>query len=257
MFPSLGILHHYVEFNTCTITTLEKLLGVGSFDGSISHLIHGQATFLVFSGRLNLPFMVQTTTFTFLGCWALIALTLVSLFPIGQSPYYFKCNSTCWDWHFPILHKIKRCLSHITLGCSLLGSTLWKLNGLVLSLVVNFFGGLLTRTKVCFVFNRCSFKYRVSMFPLMCRSKGRCLVISSFYHTNILFIINSLFYNTMYPSWIVTSYNCPFFTVCVWLHHWQSRYPFVLMPLQEWAYNSPQHILGYYCSYCSREWSTC
>jgi len=39
MFPSLGILHHYVEFNIPTITMLEKLLGVGSFDGSIRHLI--------------------------------------------------------------------------------------------------------------------------------------------------------------------------------------------------------------------------
>jgi len=95
MFPSLGILHHYVEFNTCTITALEKLLGVGSFASSISHLVRGQTTFLVFSGRLNLPFMVQTTTFTFLGCWALIALALVSLFPTGQSPYYSKCSSTC------------------------------------------------------------------------------------------------------------------------------------------------------------------
>jgi hypothetical protein len=81
MFPSLSILHHYVEFNTCTITTLEKLLGVGSFDGSISHFVRGEATFLISSGRLNLPFMVRTTTFTFLGCWALIALALVSLFP--------------------------------------------------------------------------------------------------------------------------------------------------------------------------------
>ncbi len=51
MFPSLGILHHYVEFNTCTITTLEKLLGVGSFDGFINHLVCGQAIFLVSSTR--------------------------------------------------------------------------------------------------------------------------------------------------------------------------------------------------------------
>jgi hypothetical protein len=203
MFPSLGILHHYVEFNTCTITTLENLLGVGSFDGSINHLVHGQATFFVFSDRLNLLFMVRTTTFTFLGCWALIALALVSLFPTRQSLYSSKCSSTCCDWHFPILHKTRRCSSHITLGCSLLGSTLWKPNGLVLSLVVNFFGGLLTQTKVCFVLNRYSFKYRVNMSSLMCRSKGRCLVISSFYHTSISFIINSFFYNTMYPSYIL------------------------------------------------------
>jgi hypothetical protein len=38
MFPSLGILQHYTKFNTHTITMLEKLLGGGSFGGSINHL---------------------------------------------------------------------------------------------------------------------------------------------------------------------------------------------------------------------------
>jgi len=39
MFPSLGILQHYVEFNIHTITTMEKLFGVGFFGGSICHLV--------------------------------------------------------------------------------------------------------------------------------------------------------------------------------------------------------------------------
>ncbi len=76
-FPSLGILHHYTKFNICTIVMLEKLLGVGSFDGFIGHLVRCQATFLASSGGLNLLFVVRTTTFTFLGCWALIILALV------------------------------------------------------------------------------------------------------------------------------------------------------------------------------------
>jgi hypothetical protein len=58
------------------------------------------------------------------------------------------------------------------------------------------------------------------MFSLMCGSRGRRLVISSFYHISILFIINSLSYNTMYPSWIVTSYSCPLFIVLMWSYHW-------------------------------------
>jgi hypothetical protein len=116
---------------------------------------------------------------------------------------------------------------------------------------------LLTWTKICFVFSRRSFRYCASMFPLMCRSKGRCLVISFFYHTNISFIINSLSYNIMYPSWIVTSYSCPLFIMLMWSYHWQSRYPFVFVPLWEWTYNSPWHILKYYCSYYFGEWSTC
>jgi hypothetical protein len=37
MFPSPCILLDYVEFDVRTITTLYKLLGVRSFDGSIGH----------------------------------------------------------------------------------------------------------------------------------------------------------------------------------------------------------------------------
>ncbi len=88
-------------------------------------------------------------------------------------------------------------------------------------------------------------------------TKGRCLVISLFYHTNISFIINSLSYNIMYSSWIITSYSCPLFTVLMWSYHWQSRYPFVSMPLEEWTYNSPRHISRYYCYYYFGKWSTC
>ncbi len=40
MFPSLSILQHYAEFNTCTIVTLQKLLGAGFFGGSVGHLVH-------------------------------------------------------------------------------------------------------------------------------------------------------------------------------------------------------------------------
>jgi hypothetical protein len=49
MFPSPCILLHYIEFDTRTITTLSKLLGVRSFDGSIGHLIHHQVIFLISS----------------------------------------------------------------------------------------------------------------------------------------------------------------------------------------------------------------
>jgi hypothetical protein len=80
MFPSLGILQHYVEFDIHTIATLEKLLGVGPFNGSIGHLVRHQAIFPISSSKLGLPFMVHTTSSTFLACWALIALTFVICF---------------------------------------------------------------------------------------------------------------------------------------------------------------------------------
>jgi hypothetical protein len=40
MFPSLNTLQHYTKFDTHFITTLEMLLGVGSFGGFINHLAH-------------------------------------------------------------------------------------------------------------------------------------------------------------------------------------------------------------------------
>jgi hypothetical protein len=93
------------------------------------------------------------------------------------------------------------------------------------------------------------------MFPLICGCKGKHLVISSLYHTYILFILKSFFYNTMYPFWF--AYGCPFFTMLVWLYYWQSRYPFVSMPLQEWMYNNPRYTLGYCCNYYLGKWNTC
>ncbi len=68
MFPAPGILQHYVEFNICIITKLEKLLSVGSFGGSISHLIYHHVIFPTFSGRLDLPFVVWIVALAFLGC---------------------------------------------------------------------------------------------------------------------------------------------------------------------------------------------
>jgi hypothetical protein len=80
MFPPLNILQHYIEFDTRTIVTLEKLLGVRSFGGSIGHLAHCQAIFLTSLGMIGLRSVIQTIAPTFLGCWALIAFALVICF---------------------------------------------------------------------------------------------------------------------------------------------------------------------------------
>ncbi len=80
MFPFLGILEHYVEFNINTIVTLEKLFGVRSFGGSIDHSDHHQYIFPVFLGKLGLPSVIRTITSTFLGCWALVTLALITCF---------------------------------------------------------------------------------------------------------------------------------------------------------------------------------
>jgi hypothetical protein len=99
------------------------------------------------------------------------------LFLTTWSPYSFGYNNTCWDWHFPILDNITRCLSHVTPSCLLSSPTRWELNGLVLSLVVSFFFGSPTQAGVCFTSSRHSFKYHVSTSPLMCGFRGRRLVL--------------------------------------------------------------------------------
>jgi hypothetical protein len=130
-------------------------------------------------------------------------------------------------------------------------------NGLILSQVVGFFGGSFTEVGVCFPSNRRSFRDYANMFSFMCGSRGKCLVISLSYHTNISFIISSLFYNTMYPSWLATFYSCTPFMVLVWSYHWQSKYPLALVPLWEWAYNNPWHTSWYYYNYYFGELNTC
>jgi hypothetical protein len=106
-------------------------------------------------------------------------------------------------------------------------------------------------------FSRHFVGYHVSMFLVMCRFKGMCLMISSSYDICILFIFGPLFYNTMFLSWLATSYSCPSFMVLVWSYHWWSRYPFALVPLREWRYNSPWHTLKYCHNYYFGELNTC
>jgi hypothetical protein len=65
LFPN--ILQHYVRFDLCTIVTLEKLLGIGSFDNIVGNLACHQITLPVSSRGFGLSLMVQLVTLTFLG----------------------------------------------------------------------------------------------------------------------------------------------------------------------------------------------
>jgi hypothetical protein len=59
---------------------LDKLLGVGSFGGSIGHLAHHHAIHLASLGGFNIPFVVWIIALVFLRCWALITLASVTHF---------------------------------------------------------------------------------------------------------------------------------------------------------------------------------
>ncbi len=86
VFPSLGILQLYAKFDSCTIIMLEKLFGARFFGGSIDHPICHQAIFPISSNEHNLPFIVQITAPTFLGCWVLITPTLIIRFQQDYHP---------------------------------------------------------------------------------------------------------------------------------------------------------------------------
>jgi hypothetical protein len=49
------------------------------------------------------------------------------------------------------------------------------------------------------------------MFAILYRSNCGHLVINSSYHTYVLFVLGSFFYNITYLPWLATSYNCTFF----------------------------------------------
>ncbi len=91
----------------------------------------------------------------------------------------------------------------------------------------------------------------------MCGSRGKYLVINSSYYNWITFTLNPLPCNTTYPSWLTTFYGCPSFIMLLWSYHWQFKYSFVSMLLQELEYNSPWYTLTYCHSYCFGKWSTC
>ncbi len=38
VFLALSILQHYIKFDSCTMVTMEKLLGMGSFGITMGHL---------------------------------------------------------------------------------------------------------------------------------------------------------------------------------------------------------------------------
>jgi len=97
----------------------------------------------------------------------------------------------------------------------------------------------------------------MNMFPPMCGSKGRCLVINLSYHTCISFTFSPFPYNIMYLSWLATSYGFPSFMMLVWSYHRQFKYVFTSTPLGKWAYSSPWYTSRYYCKYCFRKWNTC
>ncbi len=105
-----------------------KLLGVRSFDSSIGHLTHWQATIFASLGKFNFPFVVWTVTLTFLGCWALIALTLVTCFQQDDRPIFLMQQHMLrlafprFRWHYKMSEP---CYPKVSIFMSLLLRAWW------------------------------------------------------------------------------------------------------------------------------------
>jgi hypothetical protein len=80
IFPSLGILQCYIEFDAHTIAMLKKPLALGSFGTIMGHLACRHVTIFTSLGALGLPLVVRCATLAFLRCWVLIVLVPVSRF---------------------------------------------------------------------------------------------------------------------------------------------------------------------------------
>jgi len=163
VFPSPNILQHYIKFDTCTITSwrsylVRDLLMVLSIPSSSS------CHFSYFFGQVWPPFHSLDYYPCILRMLGIDRSCTCHSFLVGWSPYSFGCNSTCWDWHFSIPNGITNYTWHATLGCLFLGPTLWGLGGLILSLVIGFFGKSPERAGVCLTSSKCSFKYHANMY---------------------------------------------------------------------------------------------
>ncbi len=145
--------------------------------------------------------------------WILGEKSLFSLLIIGTCAVKTNCNRKLLiRGKKKITKQEKQCcvcvnekvLPHGFLGCCC-GCERYTL---VLSLVAGFFSELLTWAKKYFVSNRCFFKYHVGMFPLMCGSKGKCLVINSSYHIH---------FHLSLAHFVITFYTCFGLHIIWWL----------------------------------------
>jgi hypothetical protein len=137
---------------------------------------------------------------------------------------------------------------HVTLGCPFSGPTFWRLNGLVLSLVIGLFGKSFIQIGICLTFSKCSFRYHANMSPFMCKSKGRCFIIihltTPIIHLSLIHLLTTLHTHLGLP-------HPAHFSWC-WCGHTINNLGTHLfrVPLWEWAYTKPWYTLKYYRNYC-------
>jgi hypothetical protein len=114
--------------------------------------------------------------------------------------------------------------------------------------------------------NKCNNELRVvfdtkfvalTIGPCPCRSRGKHLIISSSYHTWILFVLSPFPYNTIYSFWLATSYSC-LSSRCKCGHTINDLGTHCFgAPTRVSVQNNSWYISRYCHSYCCGECSTC
>jgi hypothetical protein len=175
IFPSPGILQHYIEFDAYTIAMLEKLLGSKSFGTIVGHLVHCHSSCFFSGARFSwsglmcyfhlfkmLGFDRSYTSFSYLTRW---------------SPYSPWCNGTCKYWKLSLPCHIAGYLCNVIWSCSFTCFAFQKYNSVILSSNAILFDGPITWARIYFVYNRCSFECHAPMSLLLCKSSNRAWLL--------------------------------------------------------------------------------
>ncbi len=176
-------MQHYTEFDSHTITTLEKiLLGVGFFGTTMNHLACCQIILLIISRVLGLFLVVWFTTLAFwgIGFWLFLHLSFVS------SKIITLFFSMSW-------HMLKSSLFPSSSHCGIsklyypklfiFKSPTLKVLWYSCIFIHMFFYEPFTQIRICHNFNRC----HMNMSLILCKSNHEHLVISMSCHIYISF----------------------------------------------------------------------
>jgi hypothetical protein len=157
---------------------LEKLLGLGSFDTIVGHLLCCQVNLPVSSMGAKLSLNGSTCYSHLFGMLGFDRSYTSLSFPIGWSPYSSWCNDTCKNWYLSLPGRITRYPCDVIWGRSIICLAFQKFNGAILSSNAIFFDEPTTWVGIYFTSKRCSFGCCASMSSFLCRSSIMGLVIN-------------------------------------------------------------------------------
>jgi hypothetical protein len=74
---------------------------------------------------------------------------------------------------------------------------------------------------------------------------------------SLLIIFPIFFHNAPNMTWITTSFNCRYPSICVHTSHWCYRCPTFMSRSQQWTHRHPWCNLQLFCCHCTGWWFPC